>query len=189
MRDNLSNGGATETFNHTVKSRLHQMIAEKKDDLRERDIENFCDKEGVPYNVVDRYMSNLIVPSECRGCQNVNLYPSVPPCTSCKRVERADNFKLDEAFEKGSAEYEVRVRDDPDVKVLGIVSYYVLDRFSDRDLAITHAEAAFKEKQNGAKVYIIKVNYDADGNIILEEMIWVGYHPHAGEATVWKEKK
>ncbi len=177
-------------FNQAVKVRLHQMIDQKKDedDLRERDIEDFCEKEGVSYHVVDRYISNLIVPSECRGCQNASLYPSVPPCTSCKRVERTDNFKLDEALEIESAEYEVRVRDDPDVKVSGI-PYYVLDRFPDCDFAITHAETAFKQKQNGAKVYVIKVNYDADRNIILEEMVWVGYHLHTGEATVWKEKK
>ncbi len=157
-------------FNQAVKMRLHQMIDEKKDDLRERDIENFCDKEGIPYNVIDRYMSNLIVPPVCRGCENVCLYSSVPPCVSCRRVQRNDNFKLDENLKKGKIEYEVRVHDDPDVKALGVIPYYVLGRFPNYDLAADYAETAFKQKQNGAKVYVMKVNYDAEGNIILEEM-------------------
>ena len=170
-------------FNHAVKMRLHQMIDKKSDSLRERDIEDFCKKEDVSYNVVDRYVSNLIVPSECRGCKNVSLYPAVPPCTSCRRVQRVDNFKLDEKLEKAKIEYEVRVRDDPDVKVLGGIPYYVLDRFPNRDFAIAHAETTFKQKQNGAKIYVMKVNYDAEGNVILEEMVWAGWYPHAGKNT------
>ncbi len=174
-------------FNQAVKMRLHHMIDSKEENLTERDIEAFCTKEDVSYRIVDHYLSSLAVPEGCRMCENVSLFPSVPPCTSCMRARQTDYFTLSKELTKAKIVYEVRVRDDPDVKVPGL-PYYVWDTFPDHDYAINSAKGILKAKQNKAKPYVMKIYYDSYGNLLLEELIWAGYHPHAGETTVFKEK-
>lgn len=66
---------------------------EKLRDLCEKgctdsDIEDFCDEYKVSRKDAFNKIAEWTVPSCCKGCIYMNMFPDMPPCASCSRGKK-----------------------------------------------------------------------------------------------------
>ena len=74
------------------KNEINKLI---KEGCTDSHILDFCDANKLSRKAVYHYIAELTVPQQCKGCKNIVLYPSMPPCASCCRSHTKDYFEPD----------------------------------------------------------------------------------------------
>lgn len=69
------------------KDELLKMVT-TKDCVSDDDILDFCDERGLNAREAFRLVSEHFAPECCRGCNNIELYPSMSPCIICSRGKK-----------------------------------------------------------------------------------------------------
>lgn len=61
--------------------------------VTDSDIEDFCYENNLSQGEVFHYIAVMMAPEGCKRCKHVDMYSSMPPCTSCCRAHTKDYFE------------------------------------------------------------------------------------------------
>ncbi len=75
-----------------TKKQIEKLTALHERGCTDSDIIDFCHDNKVKVKEAFHFISILMAPECCKKCLNVDFYPSMPPCSSCRRP-RPDRFK------------------------------------------------------------------------------------------------
>ena len=81
----------TEIITDVQKHELIKLI-NSKTSITDSDIFDFCCDFNISRRAVFHQLAEWNVPERCRGCKHVDLYPNMPPCSSCCRAHPDDNY-------------------------------------------------------------------------------------------------
>ena len=68
-------------------------LIESKKSITDSDIEDFCYEHNVSRRAIFHQLAEWSVPETCRGCEHVDMYPNMPPCSSCSRSHPVDHYQ------------------------------------------------------------------------------------------------
>lgn len=71
---------------------LKEIIEYGRNNMSDDDFHDALKLNNLPVKECYKQIAEWSVPKQCQGCKHICLYPTMPPCTSCKRVERMDRY-------------------------------------------------------------------------------------------------
>lgn len=77
-----------------------QITEEQEQELREMaekgctdsEVEDFCEKHLISKRTVFHQLAVWYAPKQCNGCEHVDMYACMPPCSSCARSHTQDHY-------------------------------------------------------------------------------------------------
>lgn len=86
--------------NHVTKENMKSLavLCANKNHLTDSDIMDFCEENNISLRAVSHLLAIACAPKSCTCCKRVDMYPNMPPCTSCSRAHTTDYFEEDQAY-------------------------------------------------------------------------------------------
>ncbi len=80
----------SETMTEAQKQELWKLVEKGCTDSK---VVDFCEENYVSKRTVFHQLAVWSAPEQCKGCEDVDMYPNMPPCTSCARSHTKDHYR------------------------------------------------------------------------------------------------
>lgn len=84
--------GRREFSDHMTEAQKLELLEMEKKGCTDSSVEDFCERNGISPRAAFHQLAIWNAPKQCKGCGHIDMFASIPPCSSCARAHTKDYY-------------------------------------------------------------------------------------------------